>query len=201
MLGSSLVWRILLVLFLCTLCASPASAQRGRKRLKNEADVLPMNQPPSLLVGFSVGAGGQQLWAAPSVDIHCADLTLRTVPGPFYFGGGLQYRFGKTVRATDCNHRPIYVSLGYLDDWLLSPILRGSQSTLETQGVWVAMVGLRRNLNPRGTTFFEYGVGISRYSELRRVGDVEGSRSYFAPTIELRLGLIQPKPKRRYGWQ
>jgi hypothetical protein len=201
MLGLSRGARLLIAILLCALYATDVSAQRSRKRLKNEADALPMNQPPSLLVGFSVGAGGQQLWTAPSVDIHYADLTLRTVPGPFYFGGGLQYRFGKTIRATDCNHRPIYVSLGYLDDWLLSPLLRGSQSTLETQGIWVAMAGLRRNLNPRGTTYFEWGVGISRFSELRRVGDLEGSRSYFAPMIELRLGLIQPKPKKQYGWQ
>ncbi len=175
-----------------------AGGAHAQRRLQ-PAQPYTYTQPNVLQLGFSFGAGGQQLWVAPAVDVHYGDLTLRTVPGPFYFGGGLQYRLGKKIYATDCNHRPVYLSVGYLNDWLLSPLLRGASSTLVDQSVVPIMVGLRRNLNTRGTVYAEVGVGAAWHSDSRRALGVESSQAHWGPMFELRLGLIQPRAARRYG--
>ena len=184
----------LVLLAALLLGAAPAHSQPNRARTDT-----PYLQPNVLQLGLSLGVGGQQLWAAPSVDVHYGDVTLRTVPGPFAFGAGVQVRLGPRVYATDCVHRPVYISAGYLNDWALSPLLRGASSTLVDQQAVPLMVGLRRNLNPRGTTYAEVGVGLTWVGQLRRAQGEESRASRWMPMLELRLGLIQARALRRYG--
>lgn len=190
--------RVLLLFLAALLIASSALAQ-ARRRSSSSARPYDYLQANQWQLGFSIGGGGQQLWVGPSVDVHYGDLTLRTVPGFFYFGGGVQYRLGPKVYATDCNHRPIYVSVGYLNDWSLGPLLRGESSTLVNQDAYLLMVGYRHNLNVRGTTYLEWGIGAARVADTRRALSIEGVSVLWSPMAELRLGLIQPRPKTRYG--
>ncbi|MDX2063657.1 MAG: hypothetical protein SFY70_11395 [Bacteroidia bacterium] len=163
------------LLLLCTtLCGQKRPLEGGRE----------------LKAGFSVGAGGLHWYLGPSAEVYYRSLRVHLVPGLAYAGVGAVVQLGPVLRRPDCNHRPFYLAVGVLDDWLLGRSLRPNDIANRT--VFLGTLGLHHALDVRGRKYLEYGVGVLHWRRTRTAaeGKTPGLETGFAPMLELRLGGI-----------
>lgn len=156
-------------------------------QFKHDRESMRLTAPRGPVFGISAGVGGVYGYFGPGFFVRYRPVVLHVVPGVASAGVSLAVPLGPKLWDPGCVHRPFFVELVAVDDWLLGNTLRPDH--VSNRRVFMGLVGLHQRLDVRDRKFLEVSVGVAYQQNRLRATESQpaSTNTLIYPMLSLRM--------------